>query len=354
LKTASFLFLYFVFVKTILAQNLVLNPSFEETTDKFNNNTDFLGVKDWREPTRGGSVYLNEKGCKDDLKCRGFNKARSGNSCAGILLFAKQVRVIGGWSYIQGKLEKPLEEGNIYKVEFYLLQADSSPIAVNQIGVLFSKGTRKFNHTARYPGRPQVRNMTNKYFSSTSKWMHFSQKFIASGGEKFITIGNFSTIEKTPYMVTDENFWKRNGILRPNLLSASYTLEAFYFIDDVSVSNTDLIKGDSRLASIYFDKNNWNISQQGLEKLKNINTLKLDNAKNFKIRVEGFTDKEGNDNDNESLSDRRAKAVANKLIEIGMPPSRIHVVAYGETKAKTQNDKTDRRVDIFLELDEPE
>ena len=329
---------------------MVLNPSFEERTDEFINNTDFLGVKDWREPTAGGSVYLYKEGCENELKCRGFKQTRSGKACAGILLFEKEARVIGGWSYIQGRLKKPLVQGKVYEVDFYLIQADSSPIAVNQIGVLFSAGTKKFDITARYPGKPQVSNSTQKYFSSRSKWMHFSQKFIAKGGEKFITIGNFSSIEKTPYKLTDPGFWKRNGILRPNLLSAKYILEAFYFIDDISVRETNLIKEDSRLASIYFETDSWVISQKGLEKLKTISSLQLANAKNFKVRVEGFTDKEGNETDNQLLSEKRAKEVVNQLLAIGMIPERIQKIAYGEKNASSRNSKSDRRADIYLEF----
>lgn len=335
-------------MENIEAQNLVLNPSFEEKTDSLVNNTNFIGVKYWREPTDGGSVYLYKEGCKDNLKCRGFNKARSGDACAGISLFATQVRIIGGWSYIQGKLKKPLEEGKIYNVNFYLLQADSSPIAVNQISVLFSVGTRKFKGTARYPGKPQVINTSGKYFISNRKWMYFSEKFIAKGGERFITIGNFSSIEKTPYKLIDKGFWKRNNIVRPNLLSSDYILEAFYFIDDVSVSETNLIDDLGRVSSIYFENNSSILPPTSKEKLAKLFKLKATNLSNYIIVVEGYTDQNGEEMTNDLLSQKRAKSVADYLIENGMPSDRIEIKAFGETMAKGIDNTSDRRVDIFL------
>ena len=352
-KLSSLVYCIFLclLLKNIQAQNLVMNPGFEERTEAFEEgNHQFKGVKDWRQPTAKNSVYLYEEGCENNKDCMGFTAAKSGNSCAGILLFSKTGNSIGGWSYVQGKLKDPLVRGKIYEVEFYLIHADSSPIVVNQVGVLFEKGTRKFSITARYPGNAQVKNTSENYFTENEKWMRFSSQFIAEGGERFITIGNFSHIDETPYHLVDKDFWERNNIINPNLLSAKYQLDAFYFIDDVSVTETPLTEENGRFSSIYFNSNSTIISESDLQRLEKLVKLRLSNIPDFKIRIEGFADKQGEEKDNTALSENRAKAVADYLIQHGVSPERVQIQGFGETQAAQQTSDNDRRVDVFLNL----
>jgi outer membrane protein OmpA-like peptidoglycan-associated protein len=71
------------------------------------------------------------------------------------------------------------------------------------------------------------------------------------------------------------------------------------------------------------------------------------------VRVEGHTDNKGTDAYNMDLSNRRALAVKNLLVQRGIADSRIEAVAYGETLPVATNDteagrQRNRRVEIKI------
>jgi len=66
------------------------------------------------------------------------------------------------------------------------------------------------------------------------------------------------------------------------------------------------------------------------------------------IRVEGHTDLKGSEGYNQKLSERRAKAVMDALIQQGVDDSRIEAVGYGETQPISSDDAMNRRVTIVI------
>ena len=74
---------------------------------------------------------------------------------------------------------------------------------------------------------------------------------------------------------------------------------------------------------------------------------------NTLIRVEGHTDSRGSNEYNMDLSNRRANAVRNLLVQRGIAGSRIEVVGFGETMPVASNDieagrQKNRRVEIKI------
>jgi len=70
-----------------------------------------------------------------------------------------------------------------------------------------------------------------------------------------------------------------------------------------------------------------------LNKVKDI----LDNNPNGVVLIQGHASEDGGSEYNMTLSRKRAEAVKNKLIELGIDSSRLEVEAYGETKPKGDN-----------------
>ncbi len=69
------------------------------------------------------------------------------------------------------------------------------------------------------------------------------------------------------------------------------------------------------------------------------------------ILIEAHADQDGSEQYNEALSNRRANAVAEALVDLGVSTARIHTFAYGETRPiasnETHSDKTyNRRVEL--------
>ncbi len=73
----------------------------------------------------------------------------------------------------------------------------------------------------------------------------------------------------------------------------------------------------------------------------------------YKVVLEGHTDSKGSDAYNQKLSDKRAKAVAKALADLGIPASKITTEAYGESRPVATNDTEagraeNRRVDALF------
>ena len=67
-----------------------------------------------------------------------------------------------------------------------------------------------------------------------------------------------------------------------------------------------------------------------------------------RIRVEGHTDSRGSAEYNMKLSQRRAEAVANALIQRGVDPVRITTIGFGESQPVSSDAAANRRVEIKI------
>jgi outer membrane protein OmpA-like peptidoglycan-associated protein len=66
------------------------------------------------------------------------------------------------------------------------------------------------------------------------------------------------------------------------------------------------------------------------------------------IRVEGHTDATGPETYNQQLSERRAEAVKNALVQRGVDPRRVYTVGFGESQPISSNNAVNRRVNIVI------
>ncbi len=66
------------------------------------------------------------------------------------------------------------------------------------------------------------------------------------------------------------------------------------------------------------------------------------------IQVAGHTDTKGSEEYNQKLSERRAQAVANALIQQGVMASRITTKGYGESQPISSDDAMNRRVTVTI------
>ena len=106
-------------------------------------------------------------------------------------------------------------------------------------------------------------------------------------------------------------------------------------------------KGD-----VTFDTNST-VLRPGLQSEINRVAGVLSQYPNTLVRVEGHTDSTGTDAYNMDLSNRRAMAVKNLLVQRGIADSRIDAVGYGETLPVATNDteagrQRNRRVEIKI------
>jgi peptidoglycan-associated lipoprotein len=82
---------------------------------------------------------------------------------------------------------------------------------------------------------------------------------------------------------------------------------------------------------VYFDFDRYDVQQDAKAVLEGIASWLLKNP-STKILVEGHCDERGTNEYNLALGDRRARAVRDYLVALGIPSDRIETISYGEEK----------------------
>jgi len=118
----------------------------------------------------------------------GFANPKTGDNYMGALLRYGTFR-----EYIQVQLISPLVSGQKYLCGFNVQRADSSEFQVDKVGMHISNVAEWQNtNQAMSNLTPQIENVTGIMYDSLN-WLNVEDIFIATGGEQYITIGNFYT-----------------------------------------------------------------------------------------------------------------------------------------------------------------
>ncbi len=96
-----------------------------------------------------------------------------------------------------------------------------------------------------------------------------------------------------------------------------------------------------------FNFNSFTLKPGAYPELDRVSRI-LNQYPQTKIRVEGHTDSRGSAEYNMKLSQRRAEAVANALIQRGVDPVRITTIGFGESQPVSPDAAANRRVEIKI------
>ena len=100
-------------------------------------------------------------------------------------------------------------------------------------------------------------------------------------------------------------------------------------------------------SEVMFDFDSFILKKGGYAEIKKVaDVLKTYTATS--IRVEGHTDSRGSESYNMQLSEKRARAVKNALVQMGVSSSRMQTVGYGESQPRSSSDAMNRRVNIVI------
>jgi outer membrane protein OmpA-like peptidoglycan-associated protein len=96
------------------------------------------------------------------------------------------------------------------------------------------------------------------------------------------------------------------------------------------------------LENIFFDVNKFDLKPESIAELTKLKEI-LDKNKTLKIELGGHTDSDGDDKSNQILSENRAKAVVNWLVQNGIDKTRLTFKGYGESKPIVPNDTPENK-----------
>ncbi len=227
--------------------NLVPNPGFETYTSCPTVQGQITLATPWFSVNASAPDYYNT--CAGDnpfigvpinyYTGRGELSPHSGQGYAGIIAMDNIPEVGNSLppadqserTYLEVKLTNPLVAGHKYQVGFYASHANLGSCAIDNLGAYLSVKKESQvgelgNGAEPFIVTPTVRNPAGNFLLYTN-WTLIEGTYTATGGESYLTIGNFYPNSATPTEPTVS--YETPG-------GPYGSLFAYYFIDDVSVA----------------------------------------------------------------------------------------------------------------------
>ncbi|MGV3630860.1 MAG: T9SS type A sorting domain-containing protein [Bacteroidota bacterium] len=215
----------------VFGQNLVMNPSFEDTLNDCDSMHYYI-CQNWVNPNASTADHYNPTANLMDCwgaiyqtphTYTGFQQAQHGNSYVGLVLYEPNNSQTK--EYAQGFLTEPLVSNQIYHVAMYVNMSDSSNYKTCEIEMAFTDQLIYTTNTASL-------GLTNKVQldildTDSIDWKLITGSYTANGGEQYIYIGSNK-------LNSDLNCIEE--------LSTGFVLTqaAYYLIDNVYVSTLPL------------------------------------------------------------------------------------------------------------------
>ncbi|MCW3078059.1 MAG: hypothetical protein JWO32_2668 [Bacteroidetes bacterium] len=323
---------------TKAAKNLVANGSFENYRKKGNNIKQAV-------PWQGiGTIDFYQSPLTNDTTAQ---KGAYDGTCYTGFRFQKRYK-----EFLQAKLVEPLHRGSTYEFSMKIRLAFWSNAVLRSFGVLFSK--KGFSKQADAVQSNMVDTVNKKGLMKGFQWFEVHGFYKADGGEKYITIGNFS-----PEIKKD--------LLRMNLFKLGYK-ETYYFADDIILVkhkdeekvneeivgptfqqedstlqvNTDIKVGEKvTLKNIFFENGKYYLLPESYVELNKLAQYLMKNP-TVQIQINGHSDNSGFNYKNQKISELRAREVFEYLIKKGVQ-NKLYFKGYGSTQPVGTNDTEDGR-----------
>ena len=214
---------------TISAQNLVLNPDFEDYSACPDEFCELTLANGWYHIS-GSPAYFNTCGTNGfslPSNVFGTQQAASGNAYASIGFGGDFTLTIDN---IGGQLAAPLVPGQKYFVNFKVSLAESSSLASNRMGIGFSKYKYSYASIGTMPcgllsmwEKSRMKVYSDAVVTDSLNWTTVAGSFIADSAYSYFSIGYFGFLDSV--------------IIVPDTMFVGY---AHYYIDDVCVSTDSM------------------------------------------------------------------------------------------------------------------
>jgi outer membrane protein OmpA-like peptidoglycan-associated protein len=333
--------------------NLVLNGSFEKTKGRVHGYGD-ARLADSVSSSNNTTVDLySADACGKDFDVpnnyMGTQGSKEGNNYIGIIAYmaddAGFFKTKPGYrkysEYVQMTLAEPMVAGKSYVITFNASLAEKSAYAVSGLGVYFTKAKMDVQKNSFLDVTPHI---VATDVITGNEWTTFTGTYVATGGERYVTLGCF------------DRYMEVQKIVPAN---TNNSRKAYYYIDDVNVAPAVIPDKDMltvlsgscyRLENLNFETDKAVILPGSYDELNALVHF-LKTYPYLTVYVDGHTDKVGTDAHNDQLSIDRANSVKAYVTSKGVAEDRLKVRGFGETQPiEMTNDASfaNRRVEITI------
>jgi outer membrane protein OmpA-like peptidoglycan-associated protein len=338
------------------AQNLVNNGDFESKSycpGTFNQQS-LNTIAGWWQATDGTPDYFHT--CSDKMgvpnNLFGQQHAKDGEGFAGLVTYTidkKNYR-----EYLQTKLTRPLSQGEMVCIEMYISAADYCNYVTDGIGALLSIKKAESNLQTELAFNASMSNPRLNMLDENQEWQLLSDVYTASGGEEYLTIGNFKSDKELKIIRRTEDFKSKgygkwsyvyidNVKVRPIQNKLECSCENEYLASIAVDPPLELAEYKKiKLDAILFDFDADVLTEEALKQLEEVFTLLRKNRAMY-LEISGHTDVVGPNGYNLDLSKRRAQRVIDHLTTKGIDPGRLQLTFFGKEQPVANNETDEGR-----------
>jgi OmpA-OmpF porin, OOP family len=386
--------------QALLAQNLVLNYSFEKNTPNKLLDKPCLFTGHPRQFNDGVTNWITFEDCTPDLfvydssktVCLPLPKPHTGNRMLGLILYHPKFGVEYSASYhefVQGKLTKPMQIGKNYRLSFWVYNNDAlgvehlnyaygpdakgKAVCNNNFAFYFSKessGKTEYINSSivTYGLTPQL--TLPEMIDTDGKWVKISANFKADQAYQYFIFGNFLSDNKTQVNMSED---ERQSINKDNentkdVKNVKIKRIGYYLFDDFAIIEGDAVSTIAHVSAIekrliaekkysfeskvLFEVVKADLKTEAQPILEDLVAF-LQKNPTMKIEIGGYTDADGLEKANQKLSEARAKSVYDFIVSKGISSNQLAWKGYGITNPigdnATQEGKSlNRRVEIVV------
>jgi len=226
--TGILMLLILLLPDSIQSQNLVRNCDLESRLGCPTGHGQLEYCQYWASPGDGTSDYLNSCNTGNfstPTNQFGFQHPMSGGAYAHLISYYPQSGQYR--EYMQNRLACELQAGKSYAISFYVSCSDDSRYSIDALGAHFTIDplVQNSDDVIDLGEEPHISNTPGEVLDDKDDWMEVRGIYVAQGGEKYITIGNF----------------KYNNELTLGTFTNWNTRFASYYVDDISVYSVEPI-----------------------------------------------------------------------------------------------------------------
>jgi len=360
----------FTLSSPIIAQNLVVNHSFEEAVKELDLENEITTISGWSSPNLAQpKIYTTqENGYVHDSYGSTWNfKAHSGKNVAAIYVYGN-IEEEERREYVQGSLQQKLEVGKRYDFSFWVHYHCEG---ASSIGIAFLPNNIQLDKAGLIQLEPATYQKEVTLYEEAKTWTKVSGSFTAYQPLQYFVIGNFFSNEDTQL----EHNWYDHHLAYIDDISVTESTEEAPIVplsEKAKKAEATKWENNSKLAEktpskpastsssskqsflelpdILFDAGSSNLTASSLGVLEKLAT-ELQTNPTLQINIVGHTSSEGGPDLNLTISQQRSWKVAKTLLERGVSAKQLEIRSVGSAFPIGSNDteegrKRNRRVSL--------